>query len=200
MRLAFSGGSDAPVEYRERGIVLARKAAAIDPASAQVQWALGFANLHLARFDEARAAARKSIELSPSYADAYLLLALINNYLGRGQEALEWATRGWELNPHATWDYPYNVGRAYYNLGEYERAVAVLEDAVVRNEENWVPRLWLAASYVQLGRQDDAEWEVEQIQMLVPNLTFDDLFRGPIDDGGARERLLADLRAAGWSD
>ncbi len=200
VRLAFSGGSDAPVEHRERGMALARTAVAIDAASAQVQWALGFANLHMARFDEARAAARKSIELSPSYADAYLLLALINNYLGRGQEALEWATRAWELNPHATWDYPYNVGRAYYNLGEYAKAVAVLKDAVERNEENYLPRLWLAASYVRLGRQDDAEWEVDQIEMLVPDLTFDDLFRGPIDDGGARERLRNDLRAAGLPD
>ena len=201
VRLAFSGGAESAVESRERGIALARKAVEMDPDSAQTQWALGFANLHLARFDEARAAARRAIELSPSYADAYLLLALINNYLGRGAEALAWAEKAWELNPHATWDYPYNVGRAHYNMGEYEKAVVALEDAVERNEENYIPRLWLAASYVRLSRQDDAEWEVDQIEMVAPDLTFDDLFRGlEVDDGGARARLFEDLRAAGFVD
>ena len=180
--------------------MLARKAVSIDPTSAQVQWAMGFAHLYLGQFSEARAAAKRSIELSPSYADAYLLLALMGNTQGRGEEAVKWAMQAWELNPRATWDYPYNVGRAYYNLGEYEKAVEALEDAVERNEANFLPRHWLAASYVRLGRQDDAEWEAEQIAMLVPDFSVSNILGGNFDDGGARDRLIHDLRAAGLSD
>ena len=200
MRLQLFGLDDSPAERRERALILARKAVAIDPSSAQAQWALGFVNLQLRQMSEARSAAQRSVALSPSYADAYLLLALINNTQGRGKEALKWTREAMKLNPHHTWDYPYNLGRAHYLLGEFEQSVKALEDAVERNEENFLPRLWLAASYVQLGRQDDAEWEAMQIETLIPEFSLSNLLRAPIDDGGAQERLLGDLRRAGLTD
>jgi adenylate cyclase len=196
MRLELIGDDDSPAEIRERALILARKAVSIDPSSAQAQWALGFVNLQLGQFTEARAATQRSVALSPSYADAYLLMALISNNQGRGKEALQWTKEGMKLNPHHTWDYPYNLGRAYYILGEYEKSVKALEDAVERNEENYIPRIWLAASYVRLGRQDDAEWEVMQIDTLVPGFSLSNLHRFP----GMRDRLFDDLRTAGMPD
>ena len=68
----------------------------------------------------------------------------------------------------------------------------MLQDAVERNEENYLPRLWLAASYVQLGPQDDAEWEVAQIEMLVPGFSLSNAIASRQD-----QRLLDDLRMAG---
>ncbi len=80
--------------------------------------------------------------------------------------------------------------------GKYEKSVEALEDAVEQNEENYLPRLWLAASYVQLGRQDDAEWEITQIDTLVPGFSLSNLNRFP----RMRGRLLDDLRTAGMPD
>jgi Flp pilus assembly protein TadD len=105
-----------------------------------------------------------------------------------------------ELNPYYTWDYPYNMGRAHYALANYEKSVDALENAVERNEENIIPRIWLAASYVRLGRQDDAEWEVMQIETLAPGFSISNLGHHRMDDGGARDRLFDDLRAAGMPD
>jgi tetratricopeptide (TPR) repeat protein len=200
MRLELIGGLTSPAEIRERALILARKAVAIDPSSAQAQWALGFVYLQLGQFQEARGATEQSVALSPSYADAYLLMALISNRQGRGEEALKWTKEAMAMNPHHTWDYPYNLGRAYYLLGEYEKSVEALEDALERNEENYLPRLWLAASYVQLGRQDDAEWEVTQIDALIPGFSLSKTSRFSVNDGGARDRLFDDLRAAGMPD
>jgi tetratricopeptide (TPR) repeat protein len=200
MRLELIGGLTSPAEIRERALILARKAVAIDPSSAQAQWALGFVYLQLGQFQEARVATEQSVALSPSYADAYLLMALISNRQGRGEEALKWTKEAMAMNPHHTWDYPYNLGRAYYLLGEYEKSVEALEDALERNEENYLPRLWLAASYVQLGRQDDAEWEVTQIDALIPGFSLSKTSRFSVNDGGARDRLFDDLRAAGMPD
>jgi Flp pilus assembly protein TadD len=50
-------------------------------------------------------------------------------------------------------------------------AVKALQEALQRNEQALLPRLYLAASYIKLGQQDDAEWEIEQLKMQVPVLT-----------------------------
>ena len=80
--------------------------------------------------------------------------------------------------------------------GQYEKSVEALEDSVERNEANYLPRLWLAASYVQLGRQDDAEWEVTQIDALIPGFSLSNIHRFSTNDGG----LFGDLRTAGMPD
>jgi adenylate cyclase len=197
-RQVMIGVSDSPVESAERAVELAKKAVAIDPMSAQTQWALGFAYLHQRQHEASREAAVRSVALAPNYADGYALLALINNYFGRGEEALKWITKATDLNPHHSWDYPYNAGRAYYTLGEYEKSVEVLQDALERNELNYLPRLWLAASFVRLGQQDDAEWEVAQIEMVAPNFTLSHLAATlPMRDNELKNRLLDDLRTAG---
>ncbi len=103
-----------------------------------------------------------------------------------------------QLNPYYTWDYPYNLGRAYYTLGRIDEAIAALEEAKTRNE-NAVPiRLHLAASYVRAGRLDDAEWEVQEIQVLSPTDTISrQKAAHPIQDDALMKAFVDDLRTAG---
>jgi tetratricopeptide (TPR) repeat protein len=102
------------------------------------------------------------------------------------------------LNPYYTWDYLYNLGRAYYSTGRYIEAIDTLEKARDRNENAMPVRLFLAASYVRAGRQDDAEWEVEQIEILNPSETVTHTKQSiPILNTELMESFLADLRQAG---
>jgi tetratricopeptide (TPR) repeat protein len=106
-----------------------------------------------------------------------------------------------KLNPHYSWDYLYNLGRAHYALGHYKQAAEYLLQALERNETPSHPRLFLVASYVQLGQQDDAEWEVMQLETSHPEMTLSHLQQTlPISDGELRNRLLNDLRSAGISE
>ena len=58
--------------------------------------------------------------------------------------------------------------------------------------------LHLSAAYVRAGRQDDAEWEVQEIQTLSPDETLSLLSNArPVQDPALLEALLADLRSAG---
>jgi hypothetical protein len=85
-----------------------------------------------------------------------------------------------------------------YTLGRYDEAIVVLEEARTRNE-NVVPvRLHLAASCVGAGRQEDAEWEIEEIQVLSPTDTISHLkVAHPISDPELMDTFVRDLRAAG---
>jgi adenylate cyclase len=149
-------------------------------------------------YRSAEAATKKAVTLAPNYADGYGLLALIKNALGEPESAITLIKKGMQLNPYYTWDYPYNLGRAYYSLGRIDEAIEALEAAKTRNE-NVVPiRLHLAASYVRAGRQADAQWEVEEIQLLSPTDTISQQKAAhPIQDEVLMNAFVEDLRAAG---
>ncbi len=136
--------------------------------------------------------------MAPNYADGYGLLALINNSLGRGEEAIRLITRGMALNPRYTWEYPYNLGRGYYLIANYDKATETLLDALARNEYVSTPRLFLISSYVRLGRLDDARWEVAQLQAYNPQMTLAHLRRQKFVWGEqAQEQFMKDLEQAG---
>ena len=199
LALAFRRGwTDAPVETLDQALVLARKGVELDNTVPQTHWALGYVYLMRQELENAEKATSRAIYVSPSYADGYGLLALINNNMGHAQKAIEYVTKGMRLNPYYTWDYLYNLGRAYYSAGRYDEAIVELEKARDRNENALPVRLYLAASYINADRQEDAAWEVEQIQMLNPSETLTHTKKSsPITDKELKERFLDDLRKAG---
>jgi TolB-like protein/DNA-binding winged helix-turn-helix (wHTH) protein/Tfp pilus assembly protein PilF len=199
--LAFNyrrGWNDAPMQTIDRALELARKAAELDKSVPQTYWSLGYVRLMRQEFDLAEQAVAQSLQVAPNFADGYGLLALIKNSLGEAETAIELIEKGMQLNPYYTWDYPYNLGRAYYTLGQTEQAITALEAAKSRNP-NVVPiRLHLAASYVRAGRLEDAEWEVEEIQTISPDETLGHVARThPTSDSRALQTMLDELREAG---
>jgi TolB-like protein/Flp pilus assembly protein TadD len=185
----------------DRALEAVQQAVSIEATSPRVQWALGFVHMWRREYEQAANAVQKSVALSPNYADGWGLLALINNQLGRGDQALRFVRRGMKLNPGYSWDYPYNEGRAYYNLGEYEKAVKPLLIALERNENAMNPRLYLAASYVRLGRVEDAEWEITLAEVANPQISLAQLEQVmPMADGNHRTRFFSDMRRAGLSE
>ena len=192
------GWSDSPVQVIDQALELAKKGVELDSSIPQTYWSLGFVYLMRKEYDEADAAVSEALSISPNYADGYGLLALIKNALGESEEAIALIKKGMKLNPYYTWDYPYNMGRAYYTLGKYDLAIVNLEAARTRNENAVPVRLHLAASYAASGRQDDAEWEIEEIQILSPTDTISQMRAAhPIKDPNLMDTFINDLRAAG---
>ncbi len=188
-------------EARERALTLAKKAVALDHASPQVYWSLGFVHLFRKEFAEAEAAARQAVTLSPNYADGLGLLAFISNWRGKAEQAITYIKRATDLNPYHTFDYPWNLGLAYYTQGRYEESVARIEDALERNETAEFPRMFLAANYIRLGRQDDAEWEIEQVVTQRPNTTLSHLANTiPYENREKLQAFLDDVAKTGLPD
>lgn len=192
------GWTNAPVETLDRALELARMAVTLDDSIPHTYWALGYVRMMRKEYEKAEQAVMQSLDISPNFADGYGLLALISNNLGQAERAIDLITKGMQLNPHYTWDYLYNLGRAYYTTGRHAEAIEVLERAVLRNANMIPPRLFLAASYVHLDRLDDAEWEIENIRILSSAVTITHL-QGtmPISNPDHMHTFLADLRQAG---
>jgi len=188
-------------EARVRALELAQKAVSLDRSSPQAYWALGYVNLLQKNYDDAAEAAEQTIRLAPGYADGYGLMAFINNSQGRAEDAVKNIKKAMALNPYYTYEYPSNLGRAYYSLGDYTKAVRYLREAIQRNENSLHPRLYLAASYVRIGQQEDAEWEINQTEILHPGTSISRLANTlPIKDKNRLNRFLGDLRKAGLSE
>ena len=192
------GWSETPAETIDRALELARNGVALDDSIPQTYWSLGYVHLMRQEFEQAEEAVARAIEIAPNYADGYGLLALLSNNLGKPEQAIELIIKGMRLNPFHTWDYPYNLGRAYYTLGRLDEAIAALEEAHQRSPTAIPVIIHLAASYAAAGRQTDAEWLVEEMQILNPDETLAHIeMTIPVADPEIKRALLDDLRAAG---
>lgn len=192
------GWTDAPSETIDRALVLAEKGVALDESIPQTHWVMGFVHLMRKEYEKAQQAVANAIDIVPNYADGYGLLALINNNLGKPHKAIEYAEKGMEINPYYTWDYLFNIGRAHYTLGKHAMAIEVLEKAQARNENAVPVKLFLAASYVQTGQIEDAEWVIEQLRVLNPVTTITHTDKAiSIANLNIKTQLLNDLRKAG---
>jgi len=199
MAVAYRRGwTDTPMETLDRALALAEQATLLDSSTPQTYWVLGYVYMMRKDLDAAERAVKQAITISPNYADGYGLLALLNNQRGNATKAIELIKKGMALNPYYTFDYPYNLGRAYYTLGKYKEAIAALEKAQERNENVIPPKIFLAASYMEDGRIDDAQWTVEQMRVLSPDISLSHIEKTiPISDKYLKEKLLHDLGSAG---
>lgn len=185
-------------EAQERALRLAKKAVNLDQTTPQIYWALGFVQLFRHEYQQAEEAALQSVKLSPNYADGYGLLAFISNWRGKPEDSINYINKAIELNPYYTYDYPWNLGLAYYSMGQYENAVENLKKALDRNETVLLPRLFLAASYIMLNRKEDAEWEIEQVEIHRPSATLSMLTNTvPFENKARVNTLIEPLRKAG---
>lgn len=192
------GWTDAPLETLNRAFELAKKAVVLDDSTPQTYWALGFVHLMRKEYEAAEKAAIQAVTIAPNYADGYGLLALITAYTGKPERAIELITKGMRLSPYYSWEYLYVLGTAYYMLGDYDAAIAILEKAQERNENAVQVKLFLAASYVKANRQGDAEWLAVELQALNPAASVTSIEKTiQISPPAFKRAFFDDLRKAG---
>jgi adenylate cyclase len=91
-----------------------------------------------------------------------------------------------------------NLGWAYLLLGRYEEAIAVLKKALPLNPDFLPIHYFLAISYSELDRQEEARTEVAAVLRISPNYSLEVLRqRLPYKDPAVLERITAALRKAG---
>ena len=200
MDVAFDWSEDYERTARQ-ALKHATAALALDDTVHQVHFAVGNVYLFRKRHDEAIVSALRAIELDPSYADAHAFLGMAYNFAGQPEEGLASVRLAMKLNPRPPFFYVYIEGQALYQLGQFEEAIARFEHARDRNPAFLLAHQFLVASHAEAGHMDEAEWEVQEILALQPDLTLDALrermaYKRPED----LERFLAALHKAGMPE
>ena len=167
--------SDDREESIRLGLNFAARALELDDSIPQIYLTRSALYLAQRKYDAAIEAGRRTIEVHPNYADGHATLAFVLSYAGRLDEALAAIRRAKQINPQYSYIYLAVEGRILFLLGRYEEAVVLLEQSVERNPAMVRAKLSLTATYAQLGRIDDAAWEVEEVLAIRPDLSLESI-------------------------
>ena len=83
------------------------------------------------RHDEAVREFEKSISLDPNFALGYMMLGLSLYYEGKSERALDVFDRAFALDPYHPDVYLHFQAQAYFQLGQFEKAVEILKRRLV---------------------------------------------------------------------
>jgi TolB-like protein/DNA-binding SARP family transcriptional activator/Flp pilus assembly protein TadD len=198
---ARNGWSDNVQADLKKAVELAEKAVVLDPQNPYFHWSLGRSVARL-RTPEALErgikALKQAIELDPDYADAYAFLAVLYVGNGRAKDGLRSIETAMRLNPRYPFWYPFMRGMTHYVVEDYKSAIVDFEAAAKKSPTAHFVRFWLAAAYAQAGQMEDAEWQVDELQVMGFDGTIATIVdTGLIQDSGYLSRIKAGLRKAG---
>ena len=160
---------------------------------------LGKVYLWKKQHEKAIAELKKATALSPNDADQLVGLGYILNWAGRPEEAIGLVKKAMRLNPMYPAYYLWELGHAYFLTGRYEEAIETLKRVLDRNRYFLPAHFYLAASYSEIGREEEARAEVVEIERLKSPQDSLEARRQrlPYKDQAVLERLFDSLRKAG---
>jgi adenylate cyclase len=179
----------------DRSIEMEQKAIALDSSNAGAFAILSESYIAKGQYDLGRAALEHALALEPNSALGYSALAVTLTSSGRPAEAVAAAQKAARLDPAGRDYYSAFEGEAYLAMGRYEDAIRALQRSVSRFGNVIVLHLDLIASYVELGRNEDAQAEAAEVMRLNPNFSLADQKR--MFSAQQRKGYYADLAKAG---
>ena len=182
----------------EQAFELAQRAIALDDSLPVGHHVLGEIYLWKKQHELAIAELEKTTTLNPNYANGYAVLGAILNWAGRPEEAIGLVKKAMRLNPRYKSWYLWVLGHAYFLTGHYEEAIETFKKSIDRNPDHIPAHAYLAASYSELGREEEARAEAEELARLSPQTSSEAWKqRLPYKDQAVLERLFDSLRKAG---
>ena len=189
--------SDNP-KAMEQVLALVQRAVALNDSLPVAHGLLGVAYLHRKQYEQAIAEEERALALAPNAIFGHVGLGLVLACVGRLAEAVELAQRAIRLDPHWAGRYAWDLGHAHYLLRRHEEAIAAFQHTLTWNPNFLPAHVRLAATYSELGREEEARAEAAMALQISPNFSLAGLRqRFPYKDPTVLERLLAALRKAG---
>lgn len=138
----------------DEGLTEFKKVMAIRPNSVSLYTDMGLALYAASRFAEALDAFEKAIALSPSSAVSLARAGAASQLLGDNKRALDYYERANAIQPRAeTFS---SMGTIYYSQGEFAKAAASYEGALLIRPLGAITQRNLGDAYTRLGRKADA--------------------------------------------
>ena len=164
-------------------IKLVRTSIELNPNLPEAYAELGYNIIRKRDSDAATAAAERALALNPNFAD--YRLAQIFYSVGEPARAIAIANLQMRLDPFHPHFAPLMAGVAHYHLKEYHDAQHWLTEATGRAPNHQYGHAFLAATYAQLGRLEDAHAEAAEVLRLNPRYSI----------GGTQQRVSVLKRA-----
>lgn len=164
--LVDMSGSDA---LREEAFDLAVKAVSLDENDTLCQLAMVWAHVHRGAAQMAEPYLARALALNPNQPSTQTDLAIFQNCTGEPGKAIVTFLEARRIDPFfaPSW-YWGELGAAYYNARRHEEAIASMQRSATLS--TWY-RIWLAASYGQAGRLDEARECAGELRRRLPDFS-----------------------------
>jgi predicted Zn-dependent protease len=143
-----------------------REAVKLDPGFSHAEKNLGRAFMRTNRYDEAQTAFEHVVKGEPSDVDAHTFLIILYNKANRPQDVIKECQAVMHYIPE-NYGANVNLGQALLKTGDAQGAIAPLQKAIEGEPEKPGPHGFLADAYQQVGRQEDAQRERAEAQLLM---------------------------------
>ena len=187
--------SSEPEKSMQMSFDATQKARSLDEFNPHTYGLLG--HIYMVRGDSSQAIemSEKAVELAPS--DSILLALLANVLIDSGQlkEGIQKIRRAIRLNPFPRPWFLSLLGTGFHLLGQNETAIYALGQAVEREPDSHLARVWLASTLAEMGRLDEAREVSKAILSIDP--AFSALSWAESYHSKSHERLKENLLAAG---
>ena len=168
----LAGFSNEPEPWDRESVEVARRAVELDPMDADAHSILGEGLGYAGEPAEAEAALERAVVLNPSSADILARYAGWAPRFGKPERGAEAADRARLLNPHWPFWYSMYLCRAYFFVGRYADALAMLERKPVHSL-HLQDLVYATASAAMLGRVEQARRWRERALAQCPELTVE---------------------------
>ena len=182
-------------EAMQRALDSAKKALAIDP-NFPLAYSL-LANIHMVLGDAKLSItmAEKAVELAPNNSLAQAFLGNVLMDAGRIKEGIQKMQKAIRLCPFPIPWYLMVFGAGYHLNGDNNAAITALNQAIEREPESHLARVWLASTFAEIGRFDEAKAVSKEVLDIEPN--FSALRWANSFKSKSHERVKDNLLAAG---
>ena len=152
------------------------------------------------QYEEAIDYSEKAVALGPNYAYSVAQMGRTLVFAGRPEDGLPLIQRAIRLSPFTPAHILRFEGGAYHAMERYEEAIAAFERSRARNPKVPLPLAWLAITYADMGRMDEARAAAQEVLELDPSFSANgwvNFALGSHKDRATPERALATLRQLG---
>ncbi len=191
-----------PVQSRresiEKGIEMAQKALAMDDSIAIAHSFLGMFYSLRREYEKAIAEGERAVALDPGGATAHMFYAMSLYYVGRSQEAIRFFQKAIRLDPVGSTGVYLNFGHALRVTERFEEAISSYKKSIQREPDNIFAHTGMAATYILMGREQEARAEAAEVLRINPNFSLDSLARSlPFKEQSMIDNYIGALRKAG---
>jgi class 3 adenylate cyclase/TolB-like protein/Tfp pilus assembly protein PilF len=200
----WNNAGDAEVERADKA---ARKAISLDHNVTLAHHALGWVHRLRGNHQASLASFKEAIKIDPNFAAAYAQAGNEMVFLGDPKGAIVMAEKAIELSPG---DYSVQVfrwvqARAYFAIGDYEKAADALAESVRARPNLWFTHAWLVAALALCNRDAEAKQALERFKKAhglrsglasIAQYYSEDQYQNPTAQAAVAQ-LLNGLRKAG---
>jgi TolB-like protein/tetratricopeptide (TPR) repeat protein len=154
-----------PTESFQQAQVLAERAVAINEKDYLAHALLSRIYARKRKYEQSIAAGKQAVEVEPNNANAITILGYTMLFAGMPSEALALCKKAMRLSPYPPSYFHQLAGSASYLTGQHEAAIAQYRKVLSRQQRGGLARWarqWLIASYVELGREEEARAEANK--------------------------------------